>query len=183
MEWVIYIIMGFGILYFIGSFGGKSSSQKKSSSKSLGSFIDNSKEYSDIQECVNVIGNYLYQNNFKDYEDASESFPDFIEKLIKEYKHGKKIHTQSLTSTEKWYEEEIAKCEDDEEKNLIREERKLQDKQDNKIIAWHDREIEKVRKDMKPIMKKYMSETIKHTHPRAPHELDLPKELPDSYYD
>ena len=181
MEYIFYLFIALVVLYFIGSLGGKGSN-KKSSSLSIGNFIDNSKQYADMQECVNTIGNFLYQNGNKNYEKAAESFPDFIEKLIKAYKKEKKDWSKELASTEKWLEDELLGLDDEEDKRDTKEDTKPDINGQKKIVGWYDREIEKVKKDMKPIMKKYMTHCLKEGEVSELWDLDLPKELPDSYH-
>jgi hypothetical protein len=184
MEIFFYIFIALVIFYILGSFGGNKKKSPSSSSRALKNWLDNEKKYNDMQECVDIIGNYLYQNNSKNYEEAAESFPSFIDSLINHYKKEKKEYTKSLVSTQKWFDTEIAKDVDEDDMKELKEEKELQDKRDNKIIGWYEREIEKINTDLKPIMKKYMSFSLKEDlSPNQLWDIDLPKELPDSYFD
>lgn len=184
MDILLYILIALFFLYFIGSLGGTSKTSKNSSAKAIKNWIDNEKKYNDMQECVDIIGNYLYQNNSKNYEEAAESFPSFIDSLVNHYKDERKDYIKSLASTKEWYDKEMAKDIDDEDRKEIEDEKKMQDKQDNKIINWYDKEIDKIKSDMKPVMKKYMAYSLKEgLYPNSLWEIDLPKELPDSYFD
>ena len=182
---LFYILISLFILYFIGGLGGTSKTSKNSSSKAIKNWIDNEKKYNDMQECVDIIGNYLYQNNSKNYEEAAESFPSFIDSLVNHYKDERKDYIKSLASTKDWYKKEMAKDIDDEDRKEIEDEKKMQDKQNNKIINWYDKEIDKIKSDMKPVMKKYMAYALTEEglYPNSMWEIDLPKELPDSYFD
>lgn len=184
MDILVFILIGLFILYFIGGFFGTLKTSKNNSSKTIKNWIDNEKKYYDMQECVNVIGNYLYQNNYKNYEEAAESFPKFVDSLIQHYKKEKKTYIKSLVKTKEWFESEMAKDIENDERKELEDEKKMQDKQDNKIIIWYEKEIEKIRSDMKPVMKKYMVYSLKKgLYPTNLWEIDLPKELPDSYFD
>ena len=65
MEILFYIVIALIILYIFGSLGGNKKTSKSSSSKALKNWVDNETKYSDMQECVDIIGNYLYQNNLE----------------------------------------------------------------------------------------------------------------------
>tara|TARA_B100000767_G_C19691717_1_gene504318 strand:- start:45 stop:596 length:552 start_codon:yes stop_codon:yes gene_type:complete len=182
MEYIFYLFIALAALYFIGSLGDKSP-KKKSSSISISNFIDNSKQYADMQECVDIIGNYLYQNGIKNYQEAAERFPNFIEKLVKAYEKEKKDWNKELASTEQWLEDKLIGLEDEQDKKDTIEDTKPEIRGLKKIVGWYDREVQKVKKDMKHVMKKYMTNYAKTDDVSQLWDLGLPKELPDSYHD
>tara|TARA_B110000879_G_scaffold201736_1_gene277186 strand:+ start:466 stop:918 length:453 start_codon:yes stop_codon:yes gene_type:complete len=141
------------VIYIFYKIGNSSSNSKKSFPINRVITNDIDYPYKDMGKAINIIYKFLSKNNVKNAKAAAEYFPVFIDTLIDDYKERRSIY----------YPDEI--------------------KEDIKSYKWFTREITKLENDMKAIMKKYMSYTKseKGHYPKQLWELDLPKELPDSY--
>ena len=198
MEYIVYIIIGIVVLYFIGSFG-KSTSTKRT--VAIKDYVQPKTKYS-LQESREIIEVFSKDFGFNEIETISEEFQGLLYECKKMYsKEIKDIEKEILSTKEHWdkainkiedefskqdfdseEEEEIAREDANEEINLIQNDCKDEVKVFEKQIKWFEKESDKLFDDCSPFLKKYLSYLKSNESTPPLYELNLPKELPDSYY-
>jgi hypothetical protein len=179
MEWVVGIVIIFGVLYFIGSIGG-SSSTKKSKVITVKGFIEEGKVYTE-QEAIETIANFLEALGHDNYEESSKQFPHLIRRLKKNYSEEIKTYKKGIEGHEEHFDKQT--FDDEEDRKEFRKDTDLEVKQCEKCVRWFEKQITSLDENPTLVMKKVMQEHKTGGAVRMMEmEHELTKELPDSYY-
>tara|TARA_B100001564_G_C20566528_1_gene636289 strand:- start:55 stop:651 length:597 start_codon:yes stop_codon:yes gene_type:complete len=198
MEYAVLIVIGLVVFYLIGN-SGKSTQTKQSTS--LKDYVQPKTKYSLI-EAREIVESFANEYGFNEIDIISERFQGLLYECRNEYKKEIKNIEKQIASTEAYWDKTISKIEEEilkknfdseEEKQDAREEaneeiKEIQNdckdevKVFEKQIKWYVKESEKLLDDCSTLLKKYISYLKSNESIPSLDELDLPKELPDSYY-
>jgi hypothetical protein len=163
MEWIIGVVIVFFIFYFMSRGEPKASSGKRANAINVKDYVQNDKIYTK-EDAARTVHQFVVAMGYPEIaENVANNFLDLLEELKKEYRRELIEVEESISETNRFYEEEIEgiKSNPDYDKDLRKEE--LSDskvswkddlKDDRQAARWYEKQISGIDENPKQLLRK-----------------------------